>query len=647
MANTKITSRVIKDANVLTAAIADNAVTGDKVADDVALAGNPTTTTQSAGNNTTRLATTAFVSTAVSNLVASAPSALDTLNELAAAMGDDANFSTTVTNSIAAKLPLAGGTMSGALTISQSADLHTQFISNGGDSKLSIVSADSSDAWINLSGATNEISIGYERTSSEFRVCNADTVASNVRLAINSSTGNATFAGEIIANKALRLQTTDDQAQQWYVYTHTDDTLRINYNGAGSDALILHTDERMQLLGPLIVGGASDSQAGSVTLQADGDIRAVLASGAGGDTLISAISGVSNGFQILVDSSNNQSYKFHIGGGAKVTIDSSAVTLASNLTMMSNVVYASQVYVADRVGHLNDADTYMDFETNSAKIITGGKRTLTLTDHVHVMADQSHLSDGVYDMIMGAGAKAHGTFISPYMTLSTRYGSWDANIGCNARSNIGETSGGTEQATSYGGGGASNLYVGFTTLNWYHWSSSVTNTLGTNLPISSAYQMMVSDSGGNLNINGTYYNNASDRRLKDNITPISNAVDKVKQLTGNTFTWKTDDSLPIPEQYVGQKDVGVIAQEVQAVVPEAIGLSPWDIEYKEIDNPDYIPNAEPPIPQKLQAKDVSSESGNNYLTVIEEKLVPLLIEAIKEQQVIIDDLKARIETLEG
>ena len=49
----------------------------------------------------------------VALLVDSAPSTLDTLNELAAALGDDANFSTTVTNSIATKLPLAGGTMTG------------------------------------------------------------------------------------------------------------------------------------------------------------------------------------------------------------------------------------------------------------------------------------------------------------------------------------------------------------------------------------------------------------------------------------------------------------------------------------------------------------------------------------------------------
>ena len=50
-------------------------------------------------------------------LVDSAPGALNTLNELAAALNDDAAFSTTVTNSIATKLPLAGGTMTGIIVM--------------------------------------------------------------------------------------------------------------------------------------------------------------------------------------------------------------------------------------------------------------------------------------------------------------------------------------------------------------------------------------------------------------------------------------------------------------------------------------------------------------------------------------------------
>jgi len=82
-----------------------------------ALTGTPTAPTATAGTSTTQVATTAFVGTAVNNLVASAPAALDTLNELAAALGNDASFSTTVTNSIATKLPLAGGTMSGAIAM--------------------------------------------------------------------------------------------------------------------------------------------------------------------------------------------------------------------------------------------------------------------------------------------------------------------------------------------------------------------------------------------------------------------------------------------------------------------------------------------------------------------------------------------------
>ena len=59
---------------------------------------------------------TDYTDTAISNLVDSAPGALDTLNELAAALGDDANFSTTVTNSIALKAPLASPTFTGTVT---------------------------------------------------------------------------------------------------------------------------------------------------------------------------------------------------------------------------------------------------------------------------------------------------------------------------------------------------------------------------------------------------------------------------------------------------------------------------------------------------------------------------------------------------
>lgn len=87
--------------------IADGAITPDQI----------TLTTASAGTNTTAPATTAFVQQEITSLVDSSPAALNTLNELAAALGDDANFSTTVTNSIALKAPLASPTFTGTVEI--------------------------------------------------------------------------------------------------------------------------------------------------------------------------------------------------------------------------------------------------------------------------------------------------------------------------------------------------------------------------------------------------------------------------------------------------------------------------------------------------------------------------------------------------
>ncbi|AUV02252.1 phage tail protein [Enterobacteriaceae bacterium ENNIH1] len=70
------------------------------------LTGTPTAPTAALSANNTQLATTAFVKAAIAALVASSPAALDTLNELAAALGNDPNFATTMTNALAGKQPL-------------------------------------------------------------------------------------------------------------------------------------------------------------------------------------------------------------------------------------------------------------------------------------------------------------------------------------------------------------------------------------------------------------------------------------------------------------------------------------------------------------------------------------------------------------
>ncbi|ENH0743318.1 phage tail protein, partial [Escherichia coli] len=71
-----------------------------------AMTGTPTAPTAAQTVNNTQIATTEFVKSAIAALVASSPAALDTLNELAAALGNDPNFATTVTNALAGKQPL-------------------------------------------------------------------------------------------------------------------------------------------------------------------------------------------------------------------------------------------------------------------------------------------------------------------------------------------------------------------------------------------------------------------------------------------------------------------------------------------------------------------------------------------------------------
>ncbi|MQG93418.1 hypothetical protein F6X59_12005 [Pseudomonas sp. MN1F] len=78
-----------------------------------ALTGLPTAPTANPGTSNTQLANTAFVMTAVANLIASAPGTLDTLNELATALGNDPNFATTMTNELATKAALASPSFTG------------------------------------------------------------------------------------------------------------------------------------------------------------------------------------------------------------------------------------------------------------------------------------------------------------------------------------------------------------------------------------------------------------------------------------------------------------------------------------------------------------------------------------------------------
>ena len=116
------------------------------------------------------------------------------------------------------------------------------------------------------------------------------------------------------------------------------------------------------------------------------------------------------------------------------------------------------------------------------------------------------------------------------------------------------------------------------------------------------------DSAGNMTVTGnvTAYGSVSDERLKENIEIISNPLDKVKQLKGITFNYKKD----------GQKSTGLIAQDLEKVLPEAVYTT------------------------KTIADEREGEESEEHLAIHYGNTVGLLVEAIKE-------LSAKIEKLEN
>ena len=114
--------------------------------------------------------------------------------------------------------------------------------------------------------------------------------------------------------------------------------------------------------------------------------------------------------------------------------------------------------------------------------------------------------------------------------------------------------------------------------------------------------------GGGLGVNNTINAGgdviayaSSDERLKDNIKPIENPLEVISQISGNTFDWNIEK-----QNIYNGKDYGVIAQEIQKVMPELVDTR-----------------------------------DNGYLAVKYDKIVPLLIESIKELKREIEELKSK------
>ena len=214
----------------------------------VGLAQGVTAQTQGQSDNSSKVATTSYVRTAVSNLVDSSPAALDTLNELAAAIGDDANFSTTVTNSIATKMPKSGGEFTGNITVenvtpdgdssrnlgSNSVRFANVYADNfvGSGANLTGVEAFVSGMIILWSGNTGNIPSG-------FVLCNGSNSTPDLRDRFVVGAGSSYNPGNTGGSASVTLSTTQIPS-----HNHTTPNHRHSFSGSTNNDTHSHTWDR-------------------------------------------------------------------------------------------------------------------------------------------------------------------------------------------------------------------------------------------------------------------------------------------------------------------------------------------------------------------------------------------------------------------
>jgi hypothetical protein len=166
-----------------------------------------------------------------------------------------------------------------------------------------------------------------------------------------------------------------------------------------------------------------------------------------------------------------------------------------------------------------------------------------------------------------------------------------------------------------------NMYgVGYSHSNFFG-TSLAGSDWGFYVAAAGTIRVILNANNGNIGCTGNVTAYASDERLKTNIKRIEKPLEKLKLIDGVTYDWidECEELGFIPDM---KHEHGVIAQHVQEVIPDAVKTAPFN--------------------------DIATErtgEDRNYLTVDKEKIIPLLIEAIKEQQTQIEALTSEINTL--
>lgn len=211
---TLVRTLTLLDANGNTAIPGNMSVAGTaSVSGTLTVTGVLTAPTASAGTNNTQVATTAFVATALANMVNAAPSTLDTLKELADALGDDPNFATTVTNNLATKAPLASPTFTGTVTLPTTSLAGHLYSSDGSERQIRSSSSAGVGFYVNstsfggydwTSGSGGGV-FEYNKTTNVFQLMVKGGSVTTLNNTLDNGSGNMTVLGTLSITGATTL----------------------------------------------------------------------------------------------------------------------------------------------------------------------------------------------------------------------------------------------------------------------------------------------------------------------------------------------------------------------------------------------------------------------------------------------------------
>ena len=301
-------------------------------------------------------ATKNYVDTEVAALVDSAPGTLDTLNELADALGDDPNFSTTITNQIATKLALAGGTMTGAIAMG------TSKITGMGDPTANQDAAtkaytDTNDALkLNLSGGTmsgaiamgtNKITGAGDPTSAQDVATKnyIDTLFGSTSSAATSASAAATSATASASSATASASSATASANSATAAAASYDSFDDRYLGAKSSAPSTDNDGDALIVGALFF----DTSSNSMKVYSSGGWVAAGSSVNGTSSRYDYVVGTNSGS--YTDSSTTTFPATYDAGFVDVYLNGVKLVVGTDVTATSgtNVVLASAAATGDNV----------------------------------------------------------------------------------------------------------------------------------------------------------------------------------------------------------------------------------------------------------------------------------------------------------